>query len=267
MPLSKPQPGQASIPSTSVHFIGPTKPILKPSPAQTPVRVASPTPESAGGKHAHFPPPGQEPTARYSGVDYDRSPIVVLPNICALPERGCPGKTYFQDERGMRRFAWPLQTFADSLTLCPYPFRSWLSIATRVPPSASSSMTNHATRGGNHAHPTKLLKKPHRPSPPPLATVPSSVPPALTHSDTTSSDDYDSDETYPHPVFPLSEPEAVFSARSEHERARKTSGSSEITIVPTTRYVQGRTDLGLSKGRRARNATNESSEDDCLGGF
>lgn len=127
MPLSKPKPqpglrpapgpepepdsesGQASVSSTSVHFIGPTKSILKLSPAQTPTRVASPIPEGqvpgGFGKHAHFPPPGQEPTARYSGLDYDRSPIVVLPNICALPERGCPGKTYFQDGRGMPHFA------------------------------------------------------------------------------------------------------------------------------------------------------------------
>ena len=131
MPLSKAQPEQASIPFTPVHFIGPTKPILKPSPAQTPVRVASPTPESAGGKHAHFPPPGQEPTARYSGVDYDRSPIVVQTNVCALPERGCPGKTYFEDDRGTPWFALvSLLTFTDALTFC-YLFLSchicWLS--------------------------------------------------------------------------------------------------------------------------------------------
>jgi len=124
-------------------------------------------------------------------------------------------------------------------------------------------------KGSDHAHPAKLLKKLRRPSPPPLSAVPGSVPPGLTHSDTTSSDDYDSDETYPHPTFPLSEPEAVFSARSEHERARKTSGSSELTVVPTSRYTHSRAGmgLGLSIGRRARNSTNESSEDDCLGGF
>ncbi|KZT06985.1 uncharacterized protein LAESUDRAFT_652023 [Laetiporus sulphureus 93-53] len=30
----------------------------------------------------------------YSSQAYDRSPIVVQPNRCALPERGCPGRTY-----------------------------------------------------------------------------------------------------------------------------------------------------------------------------
>jgi hypothetical protein len=31
---------------------------------------------------------------------YDRSPIVVTPNSCALPERGCPGRTYTLDDSG-----------------------------------------------------------------------------------------------------------------------------------------------------------------------
>ena len=44
----------------------------------------------------HFPP---SPTltrtfSARSPSTYDRSPIVVLPNICALPARGCPGRTY-----------------------------------------------------------------------------------------------------------------------------------------------------------------------------
>ncbi|KAI0255830.1 hypothetical protein BJV78DRAFT_577476 [Lactifluus subvellereus] len=44
----------------------------------------------------HFPP---SPTltrtfSAHSSSTYDRSPIVVLPNICALPARGCPGRTY-----------------------------------------------------------------------------------------------------------------------------------------------------------------------------
>ncbi|PAV22574.1 hypothetical protein PNOK_0253100 [Pyrrhoderma noxium] len=41
----------------------------------------------------HFPPPTSLTQTHYthSGTHYDRAPIVVLPNDCALPERGCPG--------------------------------------------------------------------------------------------------------------------------------------------------------------------------------
>lgn len=52
----------------------------------------------------HFPP---SPTltrtfSAYSPSTYDRSPIVVSPNSCALPERGCPGRTYTLDEPAAR---------------------------------------------------------------------------------------------------------------------------------------------------------------------
>ncbi|KAF8797590.1 hypothetical protein BYT27DRAFT_7204392 [Phlegmacium glaucopus] len=48
----------------------------------------------------HFPPsPSLTRTfAVYSATTYDRSPIVVSPNNCALPERGCPGRTYTLEE-------------------------------------------------------------------------------------------------------------------------------------------------------------------------
>lgn len=47
----------------------------------------------------HFPP---SPTltrtyTAYPPSAYDRSPIEVAPNTCALPERGCPGRTYTLD--------------------------------------------------------------------------------------------------------------------------------------------------------------------------
>ncbi|PPQ77877.1 hypothetical protein CVT25_015364 [Psilocybe cyanescens] len=49
----------------------------------------------------HFPPsPSLTRTfSAYSSSTYDRSPIVVSPNTCALPERGCPGRTYLLDEQ------------------------------------------------------------------------------------------------------------------------------------------------------------------------
>jgi hypothetical protein len=53
----------------------------------------------------HFPP---SPTLTrtfsvYSSTTYDRSPIVVGPNTCALPERGCPGRTYTLEEDSSHR--------------------------------------------------------------------------------------------------------------------------------------------------------------------
>jgi len=45
----------------------------------------------------HFPPsPATRTYSAYSAAAYDRSPIVVSPNSCALPERG--GRTYTLDE-------------------------------------------------------------------------------------------------------------------------------------------------------------------------
>ena len=49
----------------------------------------------------HFPPSPSLTThtfSVYSASAYDRSPIVVTPNSCALPERGCPGRTYNLDD-------------------------------------------------------------------------------------------------------------------------------------------------------------------------
>lgn len=48
----------------------------------------------------HFPPSTSltHTFSAYSAAAYDRSPIVVSPNTCALPERGCPGRTYTLEE-------------------------------------------------------------------------------------------------------------------------------------------------------------------------
>jgi hypothetical protein len=45
----------------------------------------------------HFPPPTSL-TRTFVADSYDRTPIIVTPNSCALPERGCPGRTYSLDE-------------------------------------------------------------------------------------------------------------------------------------------------------------------------
>lgn len=48
----------------------------------------------------------------YSAAAYDRTPIIVSPNQCALPARGCPGRTYalsdaatYAHERARQRYA------------------------------------------------------------------------------------------------------------------------------------------------------------------
>ncbi|KAI0325643.1 hypothetical protein GY45DRAFT_1207267, partial [Cubamyces sp. BRFM 1775] len=45
-----------------------------------------------------FPPQPALAHTLGSALPYDRSPIVVTPNRCALPERGCPGRTYSLDD-------------------------------------------------------------------------------------------------------------------------------------------------------------------------
>ncbi|KAI0641303.1 hypothetical protein C8Q79DRAFT_883562, partial [Trametes meyenii] len=45
-----------------------------------------------------FPPNPALARTLGSALHYDRSPIVVTPNRCALPERGCPGRTYSLDD-------------------------------------------------------------------------------------------------------------------------------------------------------------------------
>ncbi|KAJ8074766.1 hypothetical protein PM082_019091 [Marasmius tenuissimus] len=70
------------------------KPILK--------RTPSDQQRSAAFSHGvHFPASPSSLACTfdaYSPSTYDRSPIVVSPNACALPERGCPGRTYTIDE-------------------------------------------------------------------------------------------------------------------------------------------------------------------------
>ena len=76
----------------------------------------------------HFPP---SPTltrtfSAHSPSTYDRSPIVVLPNICALPARGCPGRTYIPG--------------------CSVPN-----------PSGSPDSHSRINSGGKHIHPRRAL--------------------------------------------------------------------------------------------------------------
>ncbi|KAA1477565.1 hypothetical protein DENSPDRAFT_749309, partial [Dentipellis sp. KUC8613] len=72
------------------------RPILKRCPASECTYGPQPQPQPRTTNCVRFPP---SPTltrtfTAHSAATYDRSPIVVLPNTCALPARGCPGRTY-----------------------------------------------------------------------------------------------------------------------------------------------------------------------------
>lgn len=62
-----------------------------PAPADRP-----PPPHPHSSSHVHFPPSQSLSTTfpTHSKKTYDRRPLVVAPNMCALPARGCPGRTY-----------------------------------------------------------------------------------------------------------------------------------------------------------------------------
>ncbi|KAF9238691.1 hypothetical protein BU15DRAFT_88311 [Melanogaster broomeanus] len=67
------------------------RPILKRQQPPSYVHARSKSPDRLNV--VRFPP---SPTltrtyTAYSSMAYDRSPIIVAPNVCALPERGCPG--------------------------------------------------------------------------------------------------------------------------------------------------------------------------------
>lgn len=80
----------------------------------------------------HFPPHAAlaRTFAAHSPSIYDRSPIVVAPNKCSLPERGCPGRTYVPVEAQRPAAAYPQRK----------------TTYMRPPPSPS-------IRNGKHMHP------------------------------------------------------------------------------------------------------------------
>ncbi|THH06188.1 hypothetical protein EW145_g4256 [Phellinidium pouzarii] len=80
------------------------RPILKRVAAMSSESSTSPcnSDSSVGRAAVHFPPHSALAStyAAHSSDAYDRSPIAVVPNECALPARGCPGRTYRLDGSG-----------------------------------------------------------------------------------------------------------------------------------------------------------------------
>ena len=129
----------------------------------------------------HFPPSPilARTFSAYSSSTYDRSPIVVLPNICALPARGCPGRTYRP--------------------------------GCKVPPSPGTSPESHARSAlkakGTHIHPRRALSFGLVPEPTSDCTTGPLVvlPPPLVPDVCSESDESDG-LTYSPPCFDASAP-------------------------------------------------------------
>ncbi|GJJ13226.1 hypothetical protein Clacol_007477 [Clathrus columnatus] len=68
--------------------------------------------------HVHFPPsPSQLVSATYyahSAAHYDRSPLIVAPNDCAIPRRNCPERTYVLCDREARLLTQVDADYSDS---------------------------------------------------------------------------------------------------------------------------------------------------------
>ncbi|KAF8589055.1 hypothetical protein K439DRAFT_495677 [Ramaria rubella] len=79
--------------------------VLSPQPPMPPYSVPYNPPHSTTHVHVHFPPTPTLSTTypTHSKKTYDRRPLVVAPNECAIPERGCPGRTYVPGARASAR--------------------------------------------------------------------------------------------------------------------------------------------------------------------
>ena len=155
-PLYNPHPSPSSSPSTASPppLIPPRPPsssamlsTSNPSPPLTPRPILKRTPSSMARERkqavVHFPPSPiiSKTFVAHSPSTYDRSPIVVVPNSCALPERGCPGRTYTLDRNGRRtnEFGGLSTLFGDESTdsLLPPPLM----------PDTSSSSSDESSDG------------------------------------------------------------------------------------------------------------------------
>ncbi|KAF5326528.1 hypothetical protein D9611_000983 [Ephemerocybe angulata] len=106
------------------------------------------TPSQGSQTHAvHFPPSPSlcRTFAAHPPTIYDRTPIVVSKNSCALPERGCPGRTYVLEEHSQRTAAFrsyhprPINTSTSSYRPVDSEHRSLADLPQLVPDLSSES--------------------------------------------------------------------------------------------------------------------------------
>jgi len=141
-----------------------------PTPPPTPRPILKRTPSSMDRERkqavVHFPPSPiiSKTFVAHSPSTYDRSPIVVVPNTLALPERGCPGRTYTLDRRRSDEFGGLSTLFGDESTdsLLPPPLIQDTSSSSSsdessdglapLPPPFNSADSKHRRRGVRRHH-------------------------------------------------------------------------------------------------------------------
>lgn len=156
-------------------------------------------PATIGAPHDHSPhpvvhfPPSPRLTTHtfsvYSASAYDRSPIIVAPNTCALPERGCPGRTYSLDDD---------------------------------PATSQTSRQRGRCYGSDEMHPRAFYGAPHSNSTAGTCGLPPPLIPDLSSSDSEESDEVasppldSSHVTIPSHLHSLAIPRDKYVARSLH---------------------------------------------------
>lgn len=161
-----------------------------------------------------YPPQPPSPHVHFLGLcqtylvdyDYDRTSTVVMPNDCALPARGCPGKTYFANT-----VATAART-GRRLARCATPGASRANSRTRnnnmSPPPSPSFYTKHIFYPDEYPFPS--------PIPSPRVGTPALVPDTMNAQ--SSSDDSDAGLCTP--------PEAASQAPTPPALSRK--GTSQL---------------------------------------
>jgi hypothetical protein len=117
-------------------------------------------------QHAvHFPPSPVLTRAglAHSPASYDRSPIRVEKNNCALPERGCPGRTYTlceedQEDGASSQGLLTLASYSEGKTLHPRAMAAMAVPSTDMEPSTSfGDDSSQASTQSDHPHLPSLI--------------------------------------------------------------------------------------------------------------
>ncbi|KAG6841795.1 hypothetical protein C0991_006679 [Blastosporella zonata] len=228
------------------------------------------TPSTSHHLAVHFPPSPSLTThtfTAYSSAAYDRSPIQVSPNSCALPERGCPGRTYTLDEqpspirehhryyssRGLHPRAMAKRDAERSLAQCP-PLIPDLSSES----DESDGFTSPPTASYSLSTPNDIYYNPYAPlSPTALAFLPH---PPSSRSPYSDCDDDDHISASPKPR-----------RRRRHDASLVPDRIPDAPEydVPTIRTPTKKRVPALSKALATRYAVSSFrvEDDGCLGGF